>query len=51
MLETKRVKGIVKLGDNCNNEMIMSHKQGESYSSSRNEYFRISLSLALFLSF
>ncbi|CAO1411911.1 unnamed protein product [Diamesa tonsa] len=27
MLETKRVKGIVKLGDNCNNEMIMSHKQ------------------------
>lgn len=29
MLETKRTKGIIKLGANSNNEMIMSHKQGE----------------------
>ena len=32
MLETKRVKGIIKLGNtSTDNEMIMSHKQGELY--------------------
>lgn len=28
LLEQKRVKGIIKLGDDRNNQMIMSHKQG-----------------------
>lgn len=31
MLETKRVKGIIKLGNSTDNEMIMSHKQGKLY--------------------
>ena len=31
LLEQKRVKGIIKLGDDRNNQMIMSHKQGKNY--------------------
>lgn len=31
LLEQKRVKGIIKLGDDRNNQMIMSHKQGMSF--------------------
>lgn len=32
LLEQKRVKGIIKLGDDRNNQMIISHKQGELFS-------------------
>jgi hypothetical protein len=29
LLEQKKVKGIIKFGDDRNNQMIMSHKQGK----------------------